>query len=85
MREVIGAARALGHELPASLVEDQVKLTRGMGNYRPSSLIDFVDGRQVEVEAIWGEAVRRGFNAGAEIGRMEALYRLIDAAVSRRE
>ncbi len=84
MREVIGIARALGHELPSSLVDDQIRLTRGMGAYRPSSLIDFQEGRPVEVEAIWGEVVRRGFNAGAEVGRSEALYRLIRAACTRR-
>lgn len=80
MREVIGIARRLGHDLPSGMVEDQVRKTRGMGRYRPSSLIDFVEGREVETEAIWGEVVRRGFNAGAEVGRVEALYRLIQSA-----
>lgn len=85
MREVIAIARALGHDLPSSLVDDQMKVTREMGAYRPSSMIDFLAGKPVETEAIWGEVVRRGHNAGVEIGRVEALYRLIDAAVRRRE
>jgi 2-dehydropantoate 2-reductase len=85
MREVIGVARALGHELPTSLIEDQIKLTKSMGAYRPSSLIDYLEDRPVEVEAIWGEPVRQGFNAGAEIGRLEMLYRLIKAATAERK
>lgn len=84
MREVIAAARALGHELPSSLVEDMVKRTRGMGPYKPSSLIDFLDGREVEVDAIWGEPARRAFNAGAGCGRLDALHHLIRHAVRRR-
>lgn len=84
MREVIGAARALGHELPSSLVDDQVAKTKGMGPYKPSSLIDFLEGREVEVEAIWGEPFRRAFNAGAEVGRIEMLYQLLRHATAAR-
>ncbi|MDG2124461.1 MAG: ketopantoate reductase C-terminal domain-containing protein, partial [Verrucomicrobiales bacterium] len=84
MGEVIGGARALGYELPSSLVGDMVGRTKGMGAYKPSSMIDYVEGREVEVEAIWGEPVRRVFNAGAEVGRMETLYRLIKHAVAKR-
>ncbi|CAN5172597.1 putative 2-dehydropantoate 2-reductase [soil metagenome] len=77
MREVVGVARALGHELPDSLVEEQITRTEPMGPYKPSSLIDYLDGREVEVEAIWGEAWRQGKDAGAEVGRLETLYHLI--------
>lgn len=84
MREVIGGARALGYEIPSSLVGDMVERTKGMGPYKPSSMIDFVEGREVEVEAIWGEAVRRASNAGAEVGRLETLYGLIKHAVAKR-
>ena len=84
MSEVIGMGRKLGHELSSGMIEDHVCKTRGMGAYRPSSLIDYLAGRPVEVEAIWGEAVRQGFNAGAEVGRVETLYRLIKSACERR-
>jgi 2-dehydropantoate 2-reductase len=77
MGEVIGIARKLGHDIPESFAEKNIENTKSMGPYRPSSLIDFEAGREVEVEAIWGEPCRRGFNAGAEIGRLETLYRLI--------
>lgn len=85
MSEVIGIARKLGHQIPDSFVEKNIENTRSMGAYRPSSLIDFLEKRDVEVEAIWGEPCRRGFNAGAEIGRIEMLYHLIRRLVRARD
>jgi len=84
MHEVIACAQALGHLLPASMVEDQIKKTRAMGAYKPSSLIDFLEHRAVETEAIWGEPYRRAANAGAEAGRLEFLYHQIKRAVRLR-
>lgn len=84
MREVIRTAGVLGYELPEGLVEQLVDKTRAMGAYRPSSMVDFVEGRAVEVEAIWGEAWRRGAEAGAEVGRLEMMYRLIRNKVGER-
>lgn len=77
MQEVIAAAGALGFLIPEAFVEDNIRKTEGMGAYRPSSLIDFLEGRAVEVEAIWGEPCRRATNAGAEVGRLEMLYHQI--------
>jgi 2-dehydropantoate 2-reductase len=84
MGEVVGAAGKLGYALRESLVEDQIEVTRRMGAYRPSSLIDYLEGREVEVESIWGEPWRRGVNAGAEVGRMEMVYRQIQRALRER-
>lgn len=84
MREIIGISCALGHPLPDSFVDDQVEATQTMAAYRPSSMIDFQEGRDVEVEAIWGEPFRRARAAGLDAGRLETLYHLITSAVSRR-
>jgi len=84
MREVIACSGALGHPLPDALVENQMEATRTMAAYRPSSMIDFQEGREVEVEAIWGEPLRRAAAAGMEAGRLEVLYQLIRSAVERR-
>ena len=77
--EVVGAAARLGHRLPADLVELNMKRTREMGSYRPSSLLDFLAGRPLELEPIWGETMRRAFNAGAAVGRLETIYHLLRA------
>ncbi len=74
MREVIQVANKLGYDLSNSLIDHNIKETKSMGPYRPSSMIDFMEGRPVEVEAIWGNPVRVGRSVGVEIPRMEALY-----------
>ncbi len=84
MDEIIGIAATLGHEIPPSFAAKNIENTRAMGAYLPSSLIDFLEGREVEVDAIWGEPLRRGFNAGAEVGRLEMLYHLIRRFVAAR-
>ena len=53
-----------------------------MGSYRSSSQIDFESGREVEVEAIWGEPYRQAKRAGADTPRLEMLYGLIKRIVS---
>jgi 2-dehydropantoate 2-reductase len=85
MREIIRTAKVLGHEIPSSFAADNIERSKSMGDYKPSSMIDFIEGREVEVEAIWGEPFRRGFNAGAEVGRLETVYHLIRRAVAARE
>ncbi len=74
MREVIQVANKLGYNLSNSLIDHNIKETKSMGPYRPSSMIDFMEGRPVEVEAIWGNPVRVGRSVGVEIPKMEALY-----------
>jgi 2-dehydropantoate 2-reductase len=83
--EVVGAARHLGHRLPDSVVDEHLEATLTMGAYRPSSLIDFEAGREVEVESIWGEPLRRARAAGAAVPRLGMLHALIAAAVARRD
>jgi 2-dehydropantoate 2-reductase len=84
MREVLAAAEALGHHIPDDFVESQIAATRPMGAYRPSSLIDYVEGSEVEVEAIWGEPLRRAKQAGADVPHLEALYERILTRIAER-
>jgi 2-dehydropantoate 2-reductase len=84
MAEVIAAAAALGFVLDPQLIDRQVALTRGMAAYRPSSMIDYLEGREVETEAIWAEPIRRAKAAGVEVPRMEALLERINARLRER-
>ena len=77
MHEVILAARALGLELNDELVDFNIERTRPMGPYRTSSMIDFVEGREVEVSPIWGEPLRRANDAGVAMPRTAELLRKI--------
>ncbi|WP_367870813.1 2-dehydropantoate 2-reductase [Luteolibacter sp. Populi] len=73
MAEVIAAARAQGLGLEDSLIEFNVERTRPMGPYRPSSMIDYVEGREVEYESIWADPLRRAQAAGAPMPHLAAL------------
>jgi 2-dehydropantoate 2-reductase len=74
MEEVAGAARHFGYEVTEAFIQQQIDLTPPMGPYKPSSLVDFLAGREVEVEAIWGEPLRRAQAAGLSMPRLARLY-----------
>jgi 2-dehydropantoate 2-reductase len=77
MHEVIAAADALGHKIPLELAEKQIERTRSMGAYKASTLVDFEQGRALELEALFLEPLRQAKNAGAKVPRMEALCRVL--------
>ncbi len=77
MEEVIAAANKNGHLLPASVASEQMKRTEEMNPYKPSTLLDFETGKPLEIEAIWGEPLRRASAAGAPTPRMEIVYSLL--------
>jgi 2-dehydropantoate 2-reductase len=77
MREIATAAAVFGHQIPPEFIEKQVSSTKTMGAYKPSSLIDYLSKREVEVEAIWGEPLRRARDAGVEMPRLSLLYALL--------
>ena len=51
-----------------------------MGAYRPSSLIDWQEGREVEIDAIWGEPLRRALTTGVALPHWEHLLERIKSA-----
>lgn len=77
MDEALDAARRLGHEISDEFADWQIERSDRMGAYKPSSMIDWLARRPVEVEAIWGEPWRQGVAAGASMARLETLYRLL--------
>jgi 2-dehydropantoate 2-reductase len=81
MAEVIVAAGALGLELSDRLIDDNIDRTRPMGPYRTSSMIDFTEGREVEVDSIWREPLRRAEAAGVPMPHLAALLRRIEERV----
>lgn len=85
MKEVQDAAVARGHGFEDTHIKRQFVVTVGMGPYRPSSLIDFVEGRDVEVDGIWGEPLRRGLAAGVKMPETEKLVAEIKARIAARK
>jgi len=74
MREVQAAAAAHGFTIPEKFVVDQVERTRPMGPYKPSTMLDYLAGKPLELEPIWGEPLRRAKAKGVPMPRLEALY-----------
>jgi 2-dehydropantoate 2-reductase len=74
MLEVQRAAAAFGFAIPDAFVAKQFEVTPPMGAYQPSSLVDYLAGREVEVESIWGEPLRRARAEGVAMPRLEVLY-----------
>jgi 2-dehydropantoate 2-reductase len=56
-----------------------------MGAYRPSSLIDYLEGRDVEVAGLWGEPLRRGQAAGVAMPKLSQLKSEIEDKLKARE
>jgi 2-dehydropantoate 2-reductase len=83
MDEVAGAGRHFGYDLSEKFIQKQIDVTPPMGAYAPSSLVDFLAGREVEVEAIWGEPLRRAQAAGLAMPRLAALYAQLCALTKR--
>jgi 2-dehydropantoate 2-reductase len=77
MEEVAAGARAQNLDIPEALLQELLDLTPALGAYKPSSLLDWLAGREVEVEAIWGEPLRRARAAGAHTPRLALLYALL--------
>ena len=74
MDETIAIANACDHALPTAVALDQMKRTETMGAYKPSTLIDYLAGRPLEIEAIWGEPLRRARAAGVKTPQLEKLH-----------
>src|ERR1700730_15683340 len=77
MDEIISAANKCGHALPSDAAAEQIRRTEAMGAYKPSTLQDWEAGRPLEVEAIWGEPLRRAAAAGAQTPRLGIIYALL--------
>lgn len=80
MHEVIVAADAQGITLDPNLIKSNIERTRPMGPYQPSTMIDFIEGRELELGPIWEEPLRRAKAAGV---KMPALRRLIKRMSAR--
>jgi 2-dehydropantoate 2-reductase len=83
MDEVARAARHFGYDVPEKFIQSQIGVTPPMGPYKPSSLVDYLAGREVELEAIWGEPLRRAQAAGLAMPRLAALHERLRAILAR--
>jgi 2-dehydropantoate 2-reductase len=85
MAEIIAAARARGLSLSDELIDYNVNRTRPMGPYRPSSMIDYTEGREVEIGPIWEQPLHFGKQAGVAMPHLETLLQRIRQRLRDRE
>ncbi len=82
MNEVLLCSAAIGHNIDPKFIDHQISITRSMVAYKPSSMIDYVAGHPVEVEAIWGEPLKRAKEKNVSVPRLELLYGRISRLLS---
>jgi 2-dehydropantoate 2-reductase len=86
MNEVIATANAHGLPIPADYAQFQIDRTREMGAYRASTLIDFEEGRPLEIETLFIAPLREAIRLGVATPHLRALCRvLVQLAASRNQ
>ncbi|MGA2157613.1 MAG: 2-dehydropantoate 2-reductase [Dehalococcoidia bacterium] len=86
MAEVLSTGNAdLEHHSQKTRIDQDVlmdlffKSTSTMGAYKPSTMIDFVEGRAMEIEAIFGEPLRRAQSMDVLVPQLALLTSLLRA------
>lgn len=82
MRELIACAEKLGYRLPSEMPERVLTQAASIPDYRTSMYLDYINGRPMELDAIYGAPLAAAAEAGCSMPKVEALYqalRFIDA------
>ena len=82
MKEVMAASAALGFPQDPEHPQMEIERTRKMGAYQPSSLLDYLAQKPVELYSIWGEPLRQGTTAGVAMPRLTSLYNSLKELVN---
>jgi 2-dehydropantoate 2-reductase len=85
MGEVIAAANKCRHAIDKAVAEELIKRTDTLGAFKPSTLSDWEKGKPLEIEAIWGEPLRRAAAAGANVPQLKIIYALLKSLEPKRE
>ncbi len=84
VREVRQAAHRYGTEIEESFVDKMLSDTQRMVPYASSMLIDYRSGREMEVEAIFGNPLRTAERLGFDAVNLRMLYRQLSFINDRR-
>ncbi len=86
MTEVVAGANAQHLSRPIDgepFIARMIELTEGMGPYRPSMMIDRLEGRPLELEAIYGIPLHQAALRGRSMPRVELLHALLELGEAR--
>ena len=85
MLEVIHAANHMGFDIPESAADHQIDLTRDMGAYFASTLIDFDRHQPLELNSMFLEPLRRAQNATVPMPRLKNLCEVLKQLEARNQ
>jgi 2-dehydropantoate 2-reductase len=74
MNEVVAGAKSTGRMIPDSFIQTMLEYTLKMKPYRTSMKIDYDESRPLEIEAIFGNPVRKAQAAGVNLPQINCLY-----------
>ncbi|EZQ17156.1 2-dehydropantoate 2-reductase [Halopseudomonas bauzanensis] len=77
MQEVVNAAEACGHSMPEALADKLLIGTQRIPDYLPSMYHDWLHKRPMELDALYGEALKLAAEAGCSMPRTEALLQML--------
>jgi 2-dehydropantoate 2-reductase len=77
MHEVIASGHACTGGISLEIAEELIDKTRIMGAYQPSTLIDFLRGFPIELEALFFEPLRRAQSRAVPVPRLTALCEIL--------
>ncbi|WP_028862646.1 2-dehydropantoate 2-reductase [Psychromonas aquimarina] len=77
MEEVYAVAKAVGAEFDYGVLQQNIDRTLKMCPYKPSMLLDYEAGREMEVESILGNAVKAARRVKAATPHMDSTYALL--------
>ncbi len=84
MEEVCLTAKQRGFPLPLDIVHEQMERTSKMGDFIPSSAVDYNRHRPIEYDAIWGTTLERAHEAHVSVPEWERLCRDIRQRIAER-
>ena len=62
-----------------SMIDSMFSRTSTMGAYRPSTMIDYVEGKAMEIEYMFAEPLRRAESLGLQVPRLTLLAALLNS------
>lgn len=85
MEEVCLVATAAGHPIDERVIQKNLDATKRMKPYKTSMLIDYLQKRSMEVEAILGNPIRCAERLQIDLPHMRTLYAILSLAAGRRQ
>ena len=85
MEEIRTAANALGYPIEADYTDKLMGFTDKLGPYKASSVLDWLSGRRVEVDAIFRKPLEQGTAAGVPMPHLESLTAILGGLGTRDE